>query len=95
MTSYKKADLSLSVNAIVVLILAIVMLGLALGFVKSMFAKTTDKLAGEVEKESEPIPADGSRPLTLSRDVIILNKAEYRHRLSQSQQAAGYYGDAN
>ena len=23
------------------------------------------------------------------------NKAEYRHRLSQSQQAAGYYGDAN
>jgi len=27
--------------------------------------------------------------------LIDLNKAEYRHRLSQSQQAAGYYGDAN
>ena len=39
----KKADLSLSVNAIVVLILAIVMLGLALGFVKTMFGKSANQ----------------------------------------------------
>ena len=36
----KKGAFQLSVNAIVVLILAIVLLGLGLGFVKGMFGKT-------------------------------------------------------
>jgi len=76
MKSYKKADLSLSVNAIVVLILAIVMLGLALGFVKTMFGKTTDKISEFVEKEPEPELADATKPITLSRETIIIPKSE-------------------
>ena len=41
----KKADLSLSINAIVVLILAITMLGLGLAFLRGTFSKTTAQFA--------------------------------------------------
>jgi hypothetical protein len=46
----KKGALQLSINAIVVLILAITVLGLALTFITNMFAKTTDQL-GEMDKQ--------------------------------------------
>jgi hypothetical protein len=39
----KKGSLNLSINAIVVLIMAITLLGLGLGFMKSMFASTTSQ----------------------------------------------------
>ena len=38
----KKGSLNLSINAIVVLILAITMLGLGLGFMKTMFGKVSE-----------------------------------------------------
>ncbi len=41
----KKADLSLSINAIVILILAITMLGLGLAFLRGTFKKTTEQFA--------------------------------------------------
>ncbi len=43
----KKGSLNLSINAIVVLILAVTMLGLGLGFMKTMFGKATEQF-GEV-----------------------------------------------
>ncbi len=48
----KKASLNLSINAIVILILAITMLGLGLTFMKTMFGKVTDQF-GEVSSEIE------------------------------------------
>ncbi len=50
----RKASLELSINAIVVLILAITMLGLGLGFMRSTFGSTTSefkKVSKEVEKQ--------------------------------------------
>ena len=50
----KKASLNLSINAIVVLILAITMLGLGLTFMRNIFggaAKEFTKVSGEVEKQ--------------------------------------------
>jgi hypothetical protein len=44
MFSKKKGSLELSVNAIVILILAITILGLGIGFIKSMFDKTTRQI---------------------------------------------------
>ncbi len=41
----KKADLSLSINSIVILILAITMLGLGLAFLRGTFSKTTAQFA--------------------------------------------------
>jgi hypothetical protein len=40
---FKKGSLNLSINAIVVLIMAITLLGLGLGFMKSMFSSTTSQ----------------------------------------------------
>jgi len=42
---YKKADLRLSIRAIVVLILAITMLGLGLAFIRGTFLKTTEQFS--------------------------------------------------
>ena len=51
------------------------MLGLALGFVKSMFAKTTGQIEALIENEPEPPrDADGSTPLVLSRDNIVVTR---------------------
>ena len=72
----KKGSLSLSINAIVVLILAIVMLGLALGFIKTMFGKVSTQVEAIVVSEPDPHPASTSEILTLSRDTIILRPGE-------------------
>ena len=72
----KKADLSLSVNSIVVLILAITMLGLGLGFVSGMFGKVSKQVEEQISKEPEPSPPTASNPITLSRESIIANPGE-------------------
>jgi hypothetical protein len=51
---HKRADLSLSINAIVVLILAITMLGLGLAFLRGTFKKTEEQfseVAGTVKEQ--------------------------------------------
>jgi len=72
----KKADLSLSVNAIVVLILAIVMLGLALGFVKTMFGKSANQFDEIISTEKDPEQADVNEPIKLSKGTISLKAKE-------------------
>jgi len=72
----KKADLSLSVNAIVVLILAIVMLGLALGFVKTMFGKSANQFDEIISTEKDPEQADMNEPIKLSKGTISLKAKE-------------------
>ncbi|MBI5389194.1 hypothetical protein HZB01_02315 [Candidatus Woesearchaeota archaeon] len=67
---HKKGDLSLSTNAIVVLILAIVMLGLALGFVKGMFGNITKTFEEQALAEPEPNVATSSNPVTFSKQII-------------------------
>ena len=46
----KRGSLQLSINAIVILILAITMLGLGLSFIKGIFGGTVEKLKG-IEKQ--------------------------------------------
>ncbi|MEA2036899.1 MAG: hypothetical protein U9O94_05285 [Nanoarchaeota archaeon] len=72
----KKGALALSVNAIVVLILAVVMLGLALGFVKGMFGKVTTSFEEQIAAEPEPPTSTGSEPVTLSRESLIVHSGD-------------------
>lgn len=67
----KKASLELSVNAIVILIIAITMLGLGLAFIKMLFGGATDKLAAIVEEEQEPNAPSAADPISLSRTVVL------------------------
>jgi len=64
----KKGSMELSVNSIVILVIAIVMLGLILGFVRSKFSQLDPKIA---DTEVNAPPASASTPLTISRSEII------------------------
>jgi len=69
----KKGSMELSVNAIVILVIAIVMLGLILGFVKSKFSGISKNL--ELE-EAAPEKASSGDPLTVSRTMVVLSPGE-------------------
>jgi hypothetical protein len=60
--------MELSVNSIVVLVVAITMLGLILGFVSSKFNSLNTKV--NVDKEPDPIQASPTDPITVSRDTV-------------------------
>lgn len=71
--SNKKGSMELSVNSIVILVIAIVMLGLILGFVRSKFSGLDKQL---VQDEPEAQPATPSEPLTISRENIAVSPGE-------------------
>jgi hypothetical protein len=66
----KKGSISLSINAIIIIILAVVMLGLGLTFIRGSFSKTSAQLEQQLATENEPPTPDSSNPITFSREVI-------------------------
>ncbi|PLW79959.1 hypothetical protein C0585_04695 [Candidatus Woesearchaeota archaeon] len=69
----KRGALQLSINAIVVLILAITMLGLGLNFMNKMFGgnlQALEDVSGEMEKNMRDRLKDSSNDLELSKDEI-------------------------
>jgi hypothetical protein len=72
----KKADLSLSTNAIVVLIIAITILGLALGFTRSIFNNLGKKI-GDVSGQTKiDNPPTIENPMTLTTDQMDVRKGD-------------------
>jgi hypothetical protein len=69
----KKGSMELSVNSIVILVIAIVMLGLILGFVKSKFSDLDNSLLAE---EPAPATATSSDPITVSRPAIVASNGK-------------------
>jgi hypothetical protein len=69
----KKGSMELSVNSIVILVIAIVMLGLILGFVKSKFS---DVGKGLDSKEPDAPQPSASEPLTLSRTELLVSPGD-------------------
>jgi hypothetical protein len=67
----KKASLNLSINAIVVLVMAITVLGLGLTFIRGIFGGATAKLGGAISAASLKNPADSETPLTIDERVSI------------------------
>ncbi|MFH1212231.1 MAG: hypothetical protein V1659_04890, partial [Candidatus Woesearchaeota archaeon] len=63
----RKGSLSLSTEAIVILIMAVVMLGLGLTFVRGAFSKVTGSLDEATATEPEPQSPTVSDPITLSK----------------------------
>ncbi len=70
---FKKGSMELSVNSIVILVIAIVMLGLILGFVKSKFSSLDNQL---VQNEAEAPAASASEQVTISRAEIVTSSGE-------------------
>ena len=72
----KRGALALSINAIVILIIAITMLGLALGFTRGMFGKISTQIEEKISEEPEPSTSSAADPTTLSREVIVTQAGE-------------------
>lgn len=72
----RKADLSLSVNAIVILVLAIVIMAFALPFVNKMFKKTSTEFEALTGEEPSAPMANGATPITLSRNNLIMSQGD-------------------
>lgn len=69
----KRGSLNLSINAIVILILAITMLGLGLTFMREIFGGATEeftKVSGTVEKQMIDQMRESNSVIELSRPVV-------------------------
>ena len=72
----KKAAISLGVNAIVILIIAVIMLGMILAFLRGTFNKITEDLKIKIKEEPTPAPATSSSPISLSREYLTIEQGE-------------------
>src|SRR3989338_6831715 len=72
----KKADLSLSINAIVILILAITMLGLGLTFMRGIFKQMGSKVGEAVSASELTNPPNVDNVLTLAPSDLTLRSSK-------------------
>lgn len=72
----RKADLSLSTNAIVVMIIAITILGLALGFTQGVFTKLGDQIRNIGGRTVVEVPPTSEEPLTLTSTQIDVQRGK-------------------
>ncbi|MCK5107704.1 MAG: hypothetical protein KAQ83_03175 [Nanoarchaeota archaeon] len=75
----KRGSLNLSINAIVVLILAITMLGLGLAFMRNIFGGATEefqKTSGEIEKQMIDQMKESNKVVSLSRPKVNIKIGE-------------------
>ncbi len=67
----KKGDLSLSVNAIVILVIAVIFLGLAIGFTTKMLRTSSESLLPAIENVDISTPADSEHPIRMDGTLSI------------------------
>ena len=75
----KKASLNLSINAIVILILAITMLGLGLAFMRNIFGSATqefEEVGGTVKKQMIDQMKESTKIVDISRPKVELKGGE-------------------
>ncbi|MDP7610765.1 MAG: hypothetical protein QGH19_03290, partial [Candidatus Woesearchaeota archaeon] len=72
----KKGSLNLSMNAIVVLILAITMLGLGLTFMRGLFKQATERVTEAVSAQELVNPPTVDSPLTAAPGDITIRTKE-------------------
>lgn len=85
----KKGDLSLSINAIVILILAITLLGLGLAFIKGQFSGVANKLGAMTEQ----IDAGQKAQLENSPEKITMQSTDLEIKRGESREI--YFGLRN
>src|SRR3989344_2421662 len=85
----KKADLNLSVQAIVILIFAVIMLGLGLGLINFIFGAARTKIGGALDITKLAIVPTSDRPLTLETNINIKYKGEQQVQIGYYNKAPG------
>jgi hypothetical protein len=72
----RKGSMELSVNSIVILIMAITMLGIGIAFMNGMFGSLSTKLEQQFGDIPEPEAATGDKPVSLNDEFIILESGK-------------------
>ena len=72
----RKGSMQLGINAIVVLIIALAILGLAMSFVTSLFKGGQEKLGSLIGRTELPIHADATEPLKFERSDITIKSGK-------------------
>lgn len=85
----RKGSLQLSINAIVVLILAITLLGLGLGFIRNMFSSTEQQF----DVTNQQIKSDMIEELETSGSKVTLKQAKFE--VGSGEPYEFYYGMRN
>ncbi len=91
----RRGSLNLSVNAIVVLILAITMLGLGLTFVRNMFGSATGKLGDVITSADIRNPASAQNTITVPEELTIKRGTTKQLEISFYNTKAGELPDAS
>ncbi|PIN86016.1 hypothetical protein COV19_06705 [Candidatus Woesearchaeota archaeon CG10_big_fil_rev_8_21_14_0_10_44_13] len=77
----KKADLNLSVQAIVILIFAVIMLGLGLGLIHFIFGSAREKVAQSLAVTELSVQPTSDKPVTIESEVSIKFKGEKKTQI--------------
>ncbi|MGM5487685.1 MAG: hypothetical protein ACQESG_01925 [Nanobdellota archaeon] len=85
----KKGALNLSINAIVVLILAITILGLGLGFIRNQFATATDQF----DRVNEETETELINEMIQSNEQVTLKQKEFKVEMGSPYEF--FYGIRN
>jgi len=67
----KKGSLGMSINAIVMLVMAMALLGLGLTFIRGMMGGATGKLGGAIDAADLSEPPTPQNPVTMDRTVKV------------------------
>jgi len=79
----KKASMELGVNAIIVLIIALAILGLTMSFVTTLFRKGQEQVGSIITNVNMPVRADSSEPLKCEmRELTIKPSSKTQLRVS-------------
>ena len=77
----KNGALNLSINAIVVLIIAIVFLGLALTFTRTIINKSSEKLTGGIDGVKLTSPPDADHPIIVEGNDVSVGRGKKSSRV--------------
>ena len=66
----KKGSMELGINAIVVIIIALAILGLGIGFVTKLFTGSGDKLGSIIDRTELPVHADSQNPIVFETSYV-------------------------
>ncbi len=76
---FKKADLSLSMNTIVILILAITLLGLGLTFLRGLFKNIESKVEEGLAAGQIDVSLTADRPMAVTPEMIEIDAGETKN----------------
>ena len=72
----KKASMQLGINAIVILIIALAILGLAMGFITNLFQGGQEKLGSLIERTDLPVHADATNQIVFDINDLKIKEGE-------------------